>query len=719
MNKRLRGIMYRLPVLILAVIIMFCPFDVRSATQKGTVNTDGLNVREGAGTNYNIIKLDGNFVKLSKGTSVTIKESLPGDWYRVTTTYNNKKVDGFVASAYVTLNKNKNILASNTNITAKLLSKRRINSKASKNSAYLKTPKEKTVRLNKGAKLNITGVRKVSGEVWYEICFTYKNNPYTGYIDSKYVNIKKTQKGTASAITKKTTVYRKTSLSSPLKIKKKTVKLAVGKKVRIISEKTVKKAKWFYISFKYNKKTRKGYVPAWRVMFNSGKNVPDTTTPPGSPTASPKPVVPLSDAEFEAHMTSQGFPESYKNSLRILHAAYPVWQFSALNTGLDWNEVLAAETVIGRSLVPNTRTSGWKSHEEGAYNWVNDSYIVFDGLQWVNASKEAVAYYLDPRNFLDEKYIFMFEALAFEPAYQNVTGVETIFNNTLLSGQYEYTDDAGNTVSKTYKDTVMEAAAINGVSPYHLASRIRQEVVTGTASVSNSVTGTMAGFEGIYNFYNIGASDSSGGGAVANGLRFASKGTTYLRPWNNQYKSIVGGAQYIASNYISKGQNTLYLERWNVTPNKTYDHQYMTNAAAAYSEAAKVYNAYKAWMSTTPILFVIPVYNNMPEQCAQAPTGNLSPNNYLRTLDVTGGVTQSVYALAPLFDPAKGGSDVYTLTVPMAETSVNISAVPVNNKAIVAGGGTIPLTEVLTTVLINVTAENGNVRTYTINIIRV
>ena len=53
-----------------------------------------------------------------------------------------------------------------------------------------------------------------------------------------------------------------------------------------------------------------------------------------------------------------------------------------------------------------------------------------------------------------------------------------------------------------------KSSGVSGVSPYHPASRVKQEVVTGPTSLSNSVSGTYKGHEGYYNFYNIGANDS-------------------------------------------------------------------------------------------------------------------------------------------------------------------------------------------------------------------
>lgn len=697
------------------LLLLFLPATVNAASKKGTVITDGLNVRAGAGTTFDILKMNDNYVRLDRNTQVTITGEEAGGWYKVDCTYKGKKVSGYVASMYVSINKNKNILASNTNIAAKLRSKQRVYARPSKKSAYMKH-NGRDIQLKKGTGVKVTGVYKVSKKRFYEIEYTYKKTSYKGYVNSLYVQV--TAKKINSGITAKTGVYTRTSKTAYVKVKKKRIKLKSGKKVIVISEKTVKGTKWFRIKYTYNGKNKKSWLPADYVMFVSGKEKTSpqpaaTAVPTVSPT--PRPAVALSDAEFEAHLTEQGFPESYKAGLRALHSRYPYWQFNSVKTGLDWTTAVEKESVNGKSLLPNSRAVDWKSHEQGAYNWETDTYVVFDGTQWVAASKEGVAYYMDPRNFLSDKGIFMFEALAYEAAYQKAEGVATILKNSYFADStYTYIDDTGNQVTRSYADTIMEAAAISGVSPYHLASRIRQEVVTGTSSVSNSVSGTVAGYEGIYNFYNIGASDSAGGGAVVNGLKFASGGNTYMRPWNNPYKAIVGGAQYIGSNYISRGQNTLYLERFNVTDNNTYDHQYMTNVGAAYSEANKVYTAYKDWMATVPIMFYIPVYDNMPQAACGEPKGNLNRNNYLSSLTVTGLITGTPYVFTPEFAVSHGGAQVYTVNVPLTETSVRIDAASVNKNAVISGTGDIQLQGAQTTVNIQVTAQNGTTRNYTI-----
>ena len=230
---------------------------------------------------------------------------------------------------------------------------------------------------------------------------------------------------------------------------------------------------------------------------------------------------------------------------------------------------------------------------------------------------------MDPRNFLTESGIFQFESLAYQKDVQNQSGVENVLKITpMYKASYEYTDDAGKASTITYSRTFMDAATLSGVSPYHLASRVKQEVVTGPTSMSSSVSGTVKGYEGIYNFYNIGANNSTkAGGAVANGLSWANKDTTYMRPWTTKYKAIVGGAQYLGSNYINIGQNTLYLQKFNVTANNTYNHQYMANIEAPWSEALKTAEAYGSDKADMSLVFSIPVYSGMPSEICAIPSG--------------------------------------------------------------------------------------------------
>ncbi len=145
-------------------------------------------------------------------------------------------------------------------------------------------------------------------------------------------------------------------------------------------------------------------------------------------------VYAASDAAFEQQLSAQGFPESYKNGLRGLHQKYPNWTFTAQKTGLDWNTVITEESKIGRNLVASTSISSWKSIETGAFDWANNYWPGFDGATWVQSSKSLIEYYMDPRNFLSDPYIFQFEVQTYDASKQTKAGLEKLVAGTFLEG---------------------------------------------------------------------------------------------------------------------------------------------------------------------------------------------------------------------------------------------------------------------------------------------
>lgn len=146
-------------------------------------------------------------------------------------------------------------------------------------------------------------------------------------------------------------------------------------------------------------------------------------------------VYSVSDSDFESYMTSQGFPESYKNGLRGLHEKYPNWIFEAQNTGLDWNSAVLEESKIGKNLVSSTSISSWKSIQTGAFDWANNYWPGFDGSTWVQASQELIAHYMDPRNFLSDPYIFQFEIQTYDPSVQTKEGLMAMVDGTFLDSE--------------------------------------------------------------------------------------------------------------------------------------------------------------------------------------------------------------------------------------------------------------------------------------------
>ena len=85
---------------------------------------------------------------------------------------------------------------------------------------------------------------------------------------------------------------------------------------------------------------------------------------------------------------------------------------------------------------------------DGAYDWATNKWYGYDGAGWVSASSNYIAYCMDPRNYLNDTYIFQFETLEYAP-YQNVTGVGNILSGSFMSGNYSDTDGA----SRSYADT--------------------------------------------------------------------------------------------------------------------------------------------------------------------------------------------------------------------------------------------------------------------------
>lgn len=327
------------------------------------------------------------------------------------------------------------------------------------------------------------------------------------------------------------------------------------------------------------------------------------------------------------------FPESYRPYLEKLAEKYPNWMFVALYTGLDWNYVIDQENVFGKNLVPKNYIDRWKNTTPGQYDVEVDA-------GWVDCSRQAVEYCMDPKNFLNETRLFQFEGLSYDAHTNQVEGVEKILYGTeFYQKQVSYLTSTGGIVSmsETYGDLILRGGQTSLVSPYHLASRIKQEV--GPFLSHKSISGDVQGYEGLYNFYNIGATSSAEPmGAIKNGLQYAKDGkgaseqtkSKYLIPWNTKEKAITGGGIFIGSSYINVGQNTIYLQKFDVNDERGEDlfwHQYMTNVLAPYSESKSIYQGYaKTDILSTPMTFIIPVYENMPEIPVQSPA--IDPNDY-------------------------------------------------------------------------------------------
>ncbi len=422
-----------------------------------------------------------------------------------------------------------------------------------------------------------------------------------------------------------------------------------------------------------------------------------TTTGVTTTTGNGGEVPPPSDEDpFEAWLTEQEFPESYRPALRELHKEYPNWVFRAQHTGLTWQEVLDAQSVVGVSLVHTSSIASWKSCEYGAYTPATGVWKGLDSDAWVAADRGIIAYCLDPRNALTATGIFQFENLAYSETC-TIEGVKAILKDTFMA-----TGD--------WAEWFMDAGRETGVSPYHLASRARQEqgvagnpLAHGTADVP---------YNGYYNIFNINAYATDTLSPIQNGARYAATtNAAYYLPWTTPLLAIRGGAVILGNSYINREQNTLYLQKFDVTDggNGYYRHQYMTNIFAPASEAITLANAYSDEVKAGAMEFCIPVYEDMPEEACEKPTSTGSNDNWLSALTVSDG------AFSPAFDTYRL---TYEMSVPATVSSIRVNATAFSATATVGGTGTVVLKSGMNTIEVKITAASGAVRTYTLSVYR-
>ena len=222
-------------------------------------------------------------------------------------------------------------------------------------------------------------------------------------------------------------------------------RLAAGASIQVLGEQRGTDGKtWYQIRFSGTGGTEQtGYVSAEYVRL---------------------PVSYTTDSDFEAKLSAEGFPESYKNGLRQLHAQYPNWVFKAKKTGLDWNTVIENEALLGRNLVSSGSISSWKSVESGAYNWDNSTWTGFDGSNWVAASEDIIRYYMDPRNFLDDTYVFQFLSHEYNSSTQTRDGLAKMVEGSFLSGTTDSTGTGSSTGSTGASDPSGSSGSTGGVS---------------------------------------------------------------------------------------------------------------------------------------------------------------------------------------------------------------------------------------------------------------
>ena len=288
-----------------------------------------------------------------------------------------------------------------------------------------------------------------------------------------------------------------------------------------------------------------------------------------------------------------------KDRINLLKSKYPNWNFKILYTGLDWNDVIAHE-FVGHGDSPKCLVQK-QANYQGAWICPICGDRPYDNGTWRCCSEQAIKYMMDPRNSINASDVFQFEEL-------NNTGCDIETIRTMVSGSFL----AG------HEQVLVNTANNNNVNGYYITARmLHEQGKSGSALTSGD--GYEGNYVGYYNAFNIAASGNSTSEIIKNALAYAKK-----MGWNSLDKSITEGIRFLANEYINKGQNTLYLQKFDVeASNGLYCNQYMQNILAAQTEGTTLRNTYISTNTMSSAhTFIIPVYENMPNEACPRPDTN-------------------------------------------------------------------------------------------------
>ena len=147
----------------------------------------------------------------------------------------------------------------------------------------------------------------------------------------------------------------------------------------------------------------------------------------------------------------------------------------------------------------------------------------------------------------------------------------------------------GKGILENQGEAFIEAAKSVGVNEIYLISHALLETGNGTSDLAKGGSINSDGKVDLksdtkyYNMFGVGAIDDN---ALYGGIKYAQQAG-----WDTPSKAIFGGAQFISSNYINAGQNTLYKMRFN--PQNPGEHQYATGVDFSTSNAKRISDFYQ------------------------------------------------------------------------------------------------------------------------------
>lgn len=388
--------------------------------------------------------------------NTTIHKSSSGcssGWYKI----NINGKTGYVCKTYVT----------DTNLSTNAASG--VNVRAGAGTGY-----SKITYLNKGDLVLLLSTTKYKGtgcsSGWYKVSINAK----TGYVCSNNTDLGKAtgssgSSSTSKTVTKKTTSGGKTYYTTnkwTYKVNENyaTVRTSAGgsQKELIYLGTEVKplstSGSYTKISY-YNGRT--GYILTR--LIDKYSDVAKTNT------------------SYCNQLKAKGFPESYCPYLSYLHSKYPNWVFKAEDTGLSFSEAIDGESKKNYTQIEEDEyLASWTIQESGGWRTASDAYT---------------AYMLDPRNYLNDTNIYVFEDLSYDSINHTKSVVRSIVDGTYLD-------------TDTYAGYFVNAGKTYDISPVHLAARVKQE--GGTSSSYAPVSGKVSTTWNVTNSGYICSSSSYG-----------------------------------------------------------------------------------------------------------------------------------------------------------------------------------------------------------------
>ncbi|WP_404455667.1 S-layer homology domain-containing protein [Virgibacillus necropolis] len=221
-----------------------------------------------------------------------------------------------------------------------------------------------------------------------------------------------------------------------------------------------------------------------------------------------------------------------------------------------------------------------------------------DGAGIYRASRDLVAYYLNPNNFSRGTSSY----LQFLSLSQS-TGLKVQeLNEKVL---------AGKGILEGHADAFIEAGQRYGINEVYLISHALHETGNGTSKLA---TGIKVNGKMTYNMFGVGARDECPNTCGAQ--------RAYDEGWFTPRAAIIGGAKFIGKNYVNAGQDTLYKMRWNpygLQKEGYATHQYATHVSWAVLQTNSIQKIYNL-LDTYVLKFDVPTFNDQPGP-TERPTG--------------------------------------------------------------------------------------------------